>query len=428
MLNVVTVRLQSYDYVYDEKKFLDGIKEEENYDNVQEESSSQALNINPNSLEIKSPADIYVEYVPKNMPEKLNLTKLRLKAYALHKNKQIIEDKDVSKYGQLKWMTYGYIRLVQIKKTPTSISTEYFEFTRDYISIQVEMLTDEQKLLFVDKIKEKYNVEVKSEQIQNLVLKNLECITHFKDELRNNRSFGLVGRVENLDRFPLRIDFKAREGTRERRILEEKIKQASNKDALNLRFDCEFVLDEKADKQIEPDQTLQIKSELLSKDGLLERLFGKSNLVFVMYEQMIQLASELYTQLNILNDFRVNEGEFVDLFLEGLLKQTSTKDVQFIDLNGLNELSPYGLENKNNQVGLIFVVILLVWWVEGANPFNLLKPEVCFINPASILLLNRSVNFLVEMCCYGLINMSRVAVIEFGLNPQPTKLHFMIFC
>ena len=125
VLCISNVLLQSYDYEYDSKKFLDGINEEENYENVDEESTniSPGIKVTGNLLEIKSPADIYVDYVPKNLPEKLNLTKLRLKAYALHKNKKIIEAKDVSKYNQLKWMTYGYIRLVQIKKTPNSHST-----------------------------------------------------------------------------------------------------------------------------------------------------------------------------------------------------------------------------------------------------------------------------------------------------------------
>ena len=265
VLCISNVLLESYDYEYDAKKFLDGIKEEENYENFNEESTdtSPSINVNGNFLEIKSPADIYVEYVPKNLPEKLNLTKLRLKAYALHKNKKIIEAKDVSKYNQLKWMTYGYIRLVQIKKTPTSHSTEYFEFTREYISIQVEMLTDEQKALFVEGIKLKYSIEVKPEQIQNLVLKNFECITQFKDEDISRFPLGLVGRANNLDRFPLRIDFKAREGTRERKILENKIRQSKkSQDLLGLRFDCELLIDDKADKQPEA-QLLQIKSKWL---------------------------------------------------------------------------------------------------------------------------------------------------------------------
>ena len=123
------------------------------------------------------------------------------------------------------------------------------------------MLTDEQKALFVEAIKLKYSIEVKPEQIQNLVLKNFECITQFKDEVSSRFPLGLVGRANNLDRFPLRIDFRAREGTRERKILENKIRQSKkSQDLLGLRFDCELLIDEKADKQPE-DQLLQIKSE-----------------------------------------------------------------------------------------------------------------------------------------------------------------------
>ncbi len=90
--------------------------------------------------------------------------------------------------------------------------------------------------------------------------------------------------------------------------------------------------------------------ELLSA-GLVDSLFGKSYLVYVMHEQLVRFARELYMKFNILNEYRANEGEFVDLFLEDLTKHVSVKDIQFIDFNKINEeLSSYGLEEKNSQV------------------------------------------------------------------------------
>lgn len=90
--------------------------------------------------------------------------------------------------------------------------------------------------------------------------------------------------------------------------------------------------------------------ELLSA-GLIDKLFGQSYFLYVMHEQLVRFARELYTKFNILNEYRANEGEFVDLFLEGLMKHVSAKDIQFIDFNNINdELSAYGLEDKNSQV------------------------------------------------------------------------------
>ena len=93
----------------------------------------------------------------------------------------------------------------------------------------------------------------------------------------------------------------------------------------------------------------------LLNGGLIDRLFGKSNLIFAMHEQLVRFAIELYTKLNILNEYRVNEGEFVELFLESLTKQIGTNDIKFIDFNKINEeLSTYDMEDKDNKVSKFF--------------------------------------------------------------------------
>jgi hypothetical protein len=81
--------------------------------------------------------------------------------------------------------------------------------------------------------------------------------------------------------------------------------------------------------------------------GLKEKLFGSNRTqkesVFVTKDQMTSLASEIYTQLNIDEEYRITEVHFIKLFVDSLTNQTMLKNDTTIE-DVVRNLSHYGLD------------------------------------------------------------------------------------
>jgi hypothetical protein len=318
--------------------------------------TSSKASVNEEEFDLSSP-EITIDYLDPFYKQK----RIRLELYECYKNKKIIKNnKDGSKYNQLKWASYGGPILLK-KNTESNVTLlgDYFKFTKDDVSIQIDMLVNQHRSFLLEKIQQEHNIpNLKHDQIENLIPKSLQCRTQFWDK-SNSQKVELVGRANFLESFPLRVEFMIEQGTRERESLENRIKEDQarknqDEDSFAIRFDCELVLDdEDFSSRIdeEPENFLKIDSnELNLKYGLLEQLFGKSSSVLVMHEQLVQFTNQIYRKLNIFDEFGLNEDEFADIFLEDLVKQTANGVRKFVDIKELKELSEFEFEDGKIEV------------------------------------------------------------------------------
>jgi hypothetical protein len=101
--------------------------------------------------------------------------------------------------------------------------------------VRIDMLTDSHRSLFVELVRDKYNIVVKPRQILNLVPSEFRCSVTFTSD---GEQITIYGQANNLKNFPLRVDFTLASGTLERAALEKKIKADGRR--LDLEFKCEL--------------------------------------------------------------------------------------------------------------------------------------------------------------------------------------------
>ena len=312
---------------------------------------------NDEEFDLSAP-EITIDYLDPIFKQK----RIRLEVYECNKNKKLLKSLESSKFSQLKWASYGgpiLLRQNESSLGETSLG-DYFKFTKDDVSIRIDMQVNQHKDFLIEKIQNEHNIpNLRRDQIENLIPKSLSCRTHFLDKSTGKR-VDLSGQSYFLESFPLRVDFMIEEGTNERESLEKIIKESqisrNQEDFLALRFDCELILNDEDtdyDKKIdqESDSYLKINmNEFNEKFGLLDLLFEKSSYVLVLHEQLVGLTNQFYKKMNIFDEYGLNEDEFADVFLEDLLKQTSTGVRKFVDFKDLNELSHFNFDDAKIKV------------------------------------------------------------------------------
>lgn len=279
---------------------------------------------------------------------------ISLEAFKSSINDLIIQTNDMNKYGQLNWLSIGYPQLVLTPSPTNSSQNLMFVFKPEGFYIRVEMLTNLQRKLFQGVVQRKYNININTEQIVNLVPSKFECSMNFYVD---NKRVLINGKVNQFNTFPLKIEFTSPSFTAERLALEKRIKD----DGLNLdlNIDCEINSKGKSYRQ----NTLIITGDQLYKIGMIDDLFGPATDRYVTRRQMTDLTSEVYLKLNIVEDYQMPESQFKESFINDFIAQAANKTFQSIKIeDALKILSTYDFKYDlrpdviNKDLGKIFSI------------------------------------------------------------------------
>jgi hypothetical protein len=202
------------------------------------------------------------------------------------------------------------------------------------------MLSSEQRKILSKTASEKYNLDIAPTQIAHLVLDNFECNLNF-----GGKNDFIKGRVDNFRKFPLRMDFEAAKGSKERDILKSYLQQHSQ----DLKFKCKLSSVSHTVKI----NTLAISSSEYQQMGIREKLLGSASSKYVNREQLNHLAGQLYSSLNVVEEYEMPEYQFQKNFVEDFIRQATAEHFQQVPaLQALKELSSYGIDfSQDLQAG-----------------------------------------------------------------------------
>jgi hypothetical protein len=206
------------------------------------------------------------------------------------------------------------------------------------------MLTDEHSSVLQKKIYRTYKIHVQNDQIVSLMPSRFECKLMF---YQDDTKFLLSGKANQFNKLPIAIFFIAPKKSKERKALEKRISEDGSD--LHLDFNCEV----NSQGQAYRTNTLVINGEQISQLGIVEDLFGPANEVFVTRNQLQELASDVYSNLNILEEYQIAESQFSANFIEDFIKQTASSALKPVDFeNALSQLSSYKI-NEDLKPSLI---------------------------------------------------------------------------
>jgi len=202
------------------------------------------------------------------------------------------------------------------------------------------MLTSEQRKILSKTASEKYNLDIAPSQIAHLVLDNFECHINF-----GGKNDFIKGRVDHFRKFPLRMDFEAPKGSKEREVLKPYLQQHSQ----DIKFKCRLSSVSHTVKI----NTLAISSSEYQQMGIREKLLGSASSKYVNREQLNHLAGQLYSSLNVVEEYEMPEYQFQKNFVEDFIRKATAEHFQQVPaLQALKELSSYGIDfSQDLQAG-----------------------------------------------------------------------------
>jgi hypothetical protein len=196
------------------------------------------------------------------------------------------------------------------------------------------MLTEEQRKLLSKTASAKYQLNINSTQIAHLPLGNFECNYYFGTE----KNF-IKGKVNDFNKFPLRMNFDAPEGSTEREVLNNHFKEG------NTNTDLEFSCKLSAVSNTVKTNTLSISSSEFQDMKIKEKLLGPATSTYVTREQVNNLAGQLYTSLNVVEEYEMPEYQFKENFVEDFIRLASEQHFYHVPaLQALKELSSFGID------------------------------------------------------------------------------------
>ena len=154
---------------------------------------------------------------------------VELEAFKSHKNDLILMKNSTK--AKLRWYSLGNPTLVSIN----SASGDLFQFTPQMFYTHVEMLTDRHRQLFVQTIKEEYEIDVQPKQIENIILTKFVCDLALNHE--NEDKSILRGEVSSFQKYPLELHFEYQKEQKDRNIF---MKHYSEIEKYPLIFKCEL--------------------------------------------------------------------------------------------------------------------------------------------------------------------------------------------
>lgn len=294
-------------------------------------------------------ADIRILYPVRN-----NNT-IQLEAFKSSYNDAILSKKNTSEYGKLNWVSLGNPTLIKTANIRNRSISNIFHFSTEGFYTYVEMLTEQQRLTLLQSIKNKYQIDVSIDQIVNLGLSRFQCNLNL---FSNNIKMVLIGEVTEFQTFPLRMNFWAPVNSKERLAFQKRLLETESEEYADLILGCEIASNGKEMKT----SRLTLSPNLLNRLDIPEKLFAAANTTYVTRDQMSNLADELYTSLNIVEEYQMQMNQFNENFVFDLISQTAINSFNQITFDEVIKLfSKYSLsyddefsETIKSEIGKIF--------------------------------------------------------------------------
>jgi hypothetical protein len=110
---------------------------------------------------------------------------------------------------------------------------------------------------------------------------------------------------------------------------------------VDLKFSCKL----STVSNIVKINTLSISNSQFQELEIKEKLLGPASSAYISREQMNQLSGELYSSLNVFEEYEMPEYRFQQNFVEDFIKLATADHFQQIPaLQALKELSSYGID------------------------------------------------------------------------------------
>ena len=257
--------------------------------------------------------------------------------------------------SQLFWVSVGQPSVVKTavpSKTGQTNSTpmRLFLFSTSGFYTYVQMLTPAQRRLLAATANTKYHgAGVAENQIVNLILSKFECSLPLYD-LAGNK-YLVKSKVTDFRRFPLRLDFTALQRSIERKLFDALANGVDDLNEVDFSFTCQMASSGKLIRT----NTLMIGLRQQEQIGLVDKLFGTSTStpsteapsksVYVTRDQITTLAEEMYSTLNIVDDYQMPVIQFDEAFVDGLIREAAAEVFTMVRLDkALDTLSKYGFD------------------------------------------------------------------------------------
>ena len=283
----------------------------------------------------------------------------QLEAFKWSKNDQILErigqqssvGAATSISTELRWVSIGYVTFVKTTDPKNPNTTNLFHKTEDGFTTYIDMLSPAHRNILAEVAKKKYRVDVTGDQIFHLILSKFECSRKMYDE-STGAKYLLKGEVSVFHHFPLQMDFEAPHGSIERRLFGKEL----DGEGSSRKFNCRVFSHGKDVKT----NRLTLTSYQQQIIGLEEKLFGLANTsatemreiptdVLVTRVQATELANEMYTSLNILEEYEMPELQFSEAFVSDLISQIAASSFAHVPIDeALSSLSKYGFDIRED--------------------------------------------------------------------------------
>lgn len=266
----------------------------------------------------------------------------QLEAFKYVNNDKFQQDTTGTITSKLRWVSIGLPNLCKTRDQ-VNATEKLFDFSDIGFSTSIDMMTLEQQKVLASAARQKYQIEISDDQIVNMILLKFQCTFTLHDEAGSK--YLLLGRVSNFRQFPLRMDFDAPRKSVERMVFFKFITDAGGQP--DLHFDCHI---EAGGGNVIKTNTLTITSDQQEQLGFEEKLFGaaggdESNNAYVTRNQMSELSHEMYSALNIVEDYEIPETQFSEAFVNGLISQLASSSFAPVPIDTvLASLSKYGFD------------------------------------------------------------------------------------
>ena len=252
----------------------------------------------------------------------------KIEAFKTKDNDEILSRNNSYEFSKLAWVSIGYPKFVRNKRNK---GHNIFHFTDNSVFAKISMLTNDYKKYIVDAIKSKYRVSVGTNQITTMSLSKFDCETSVFD--KNNKGKMLHSHVRNFAKFPLELQFQYPKNSNEHQIFQNNPE---------LHFDCVI----KAGAAQKKSNVLTINHNQLNELRIIEDLFGPSSEVYVTRNQLTNLAFDIFTSLDIVEEYQIPEKDFNIKFVDDLITQIAT--------NAFNQVSIDEVFKKFSQYSTSF--------------------------------------------------------------------------
>ena len=247
-----------------------------------------------------------------------------------------------------------------LKRNGSNGMSGIFHTHHDGFYVLVNMLTKRQSEVLAQSAAETYGINVAARQVAHLVLARFECsITFFI----NRERILIKGMAREFHTYPLRVDFRVPVGTRERLMFDQAIQSEQLRD-------IECTAASQGRQTVSRSLTLTARevdslgiNEMLSRPP--QSTTPNSETFFVTKEQIKQLTTDVYSILNIAEDYDMSVDQFSEAFVDDFILQAALHPFILIDLGtALKHLSKYGAESCKDmrpdeiaqQFGRIFLL------------------------------------------------------------------------